>query len=76
MTQTFEAIYENGLLRPLAPLEIAEHAKVRVSIVDETETPTTHPLLKYCGTVSDEDTAEIQKIIEVEFEKVDPDEWK
>jgi predicted DNA-binding antitoxin AbrB/MazE fold protein len=27
-----EAIYENGLLRPLQPLPLAEHARVRVSV--------------------------------------------
>jgi predicted DNA-binding antitoxin AbrB/MazE fold protein len=73
MSQTFEAIFENGVLRPLTALGIAEHSKVRVCIEGDAEP---HPLLKYCGTVSDEDTAEIQKIIDDEYEKVDPDDWK
>jgi len=32
MAQTVEAIYENGILRPLKPLEgIAEHRRVKVT---------------------------------------------
>jgi predicted DNA-binding antitoxin AbrB/MazE fold protein len=32
MHTNVEAIYENGLLRPLQPLPLAEHARVRVSV--------------------------------------------
>jgi predicted DNA-binding antitoxin AbrB/MazE fold protein len=74
MTQTIRAIYENGVLRPLTPVEgLAEHATVTVSI-DAHSQP--HPLLKFCGTVSDEDTREIGQIIAREFDKVDLNEWK
>jgi predicted DNA-binding antitoxin AbrB/MazE fold protein len=68
MTRTIEAIYENGILRPVAPIEgLEEHARVRVSIEEE---KSVQNLLKACGTVSDEDTLEIQRIIEQEFEQV------
>jgi len=30
---TVEAIYENGVFRPLQPLDIPEHARVRVTVV-------------------------------------------
>ena len=30
MTTAVEAIYENGLLRPLQPLALPEHARVRI----------------------------------------------
>lgn len=33
MSTTFEAVYEDGVLKPSQPLPLAEHAKVRVSIV-------------------------------------------
>jgi predicted DNA-binding antitoxin AbrB/MazE fold protein len=73
MVRIVEAIYENGVLQPIAPLTgLQEHQRVWVTIESE-KAP--HPLLKHCGTVSDEDTREIQKIIE-EFGKVDPDDWK
>jgi len=74
MTTTIEAIYENGMLRPLVPIQgLTEHEKVRVSIVSGAAP---HPLLKHCGTVPDDDTREIEKIIAEEFEKVDPNDWK
>lgn len=33
--QQFKAIYENGVLKPLEPLNLAEHQRVRVSVEDE-----------------------------------------
>jgi predicted DNA-binding antitoxin AbrB/MazE fold protein len=33
--QEIPAIYENGVLRPLEPLQLAEHQRVRVSIAPE-----------------------------------------
>jgi predicted DNA-binding antitoxin AbrB/MazE fold protein len=32
MTQLIDAIYENGVLRPLSPLALPEHARVRLSV--------------------------------------------
>jgi predicted DNA-binding antitoxin AbrB/MazE fold protein len=32
MRTAIEAVYENGMLRPLEPLDLAEHARVRVSV--------------------------------------------
>ncbi|MDZ4779807.1 MAG: antitoxin family protein [Planctomycetia bacterium] len=37
MSQTFSAIYEDGVLRPLTPVEIPDHAIVQVTVA----TPTT-----------------------------------
>jgi predicted DNA-binding antitoxin AbrB/MazE fold protein len=37
MPLTFEAIYENGVLKPVEPLPLKEHEKVRVTI----QTPVT-----------------------------------
>ena len=31
-TQVVEAVYENGVLRPLQPLELDEHARVRLTV--------------------------------------------
>ncbi len=33
MLQPFDAIYENGVLRPLEPVALNEHQQVRVSVV-------------------------------------------
>ncbi len=32
VSTAIEAIYENGLLRPLQPLALADHTRVRVSV--------------------------------------------
>ena len=32
MESTITAVYENGVLRPLTPLELPEHARVRVRV--------------------------------------------
>ena len=32
MTQTIEAIYEDGVLKPLTPLELPEHQRVTLNI--------------------------------------------
>ena len=46
MTQHIQAIYENGLLRPLAPLDLEENSVVEIDVRDisengETELPNT-----------------------------------
>lgn len=40
MKQTVEAVYENGVLRPLTPLKgLREHVHVRVTLDEETPSP-------------------------------------
>ncbi len=69
-----EAIYENGILRPLQPLlGVTEHSKVKITIEAKEAEP--HPLLQFAGILSDEEAAELQHMIEEEFEKVDPHAW-
>jgi len=75
MRQTFEAIYENGVLRPVQPLEgIAQHSKLKVTV--EVEEERRHPLADCIGILPDEDAAEMLRIIEDEFEKVNLSEWQ
>lgn len=74
MTQTIEAIYEDGVLRPLTPLKnLKEHSKVRVTV--EAEETAQHPLAGCIGILPDEDAAEMRRIIDEEFERVDVREW-
>jgi predicted DNA-binding antitoxin AbrB/MazE fold protein len=69
--QTLEAIYENGVLRLLEPLEgLAEHSKVKITIEAEESHP--HPLLQFAGILNNEEAAELRRIIEEEFEGIDP----
>jgi predicted DNA-binding antitoxin AbrB/MazE fold protein len=74
LTRTVEAVYENGVLRPLEPLEdLKEHERVRITI--ETDEGG-HPLADCIGILPDEDAEEMRQIIEQEFEKVDLSEWR
>ena len=38
-TQSVPAIYEDGVLRPLQPLTLPDHARVRITVAVEEETP-------------------------------------
>src|SRR6267154_281655 len=37
MTQRVTAIYEDGVLRPLSPLELTEHSKVEITVFQITQ---------------------------------------
>ena len=39
-TQSVPAIYEGGVLRPLQPLALPEHARVQITVVLEAKPPT------------------------------------
>ncbi len=74
MTKIIEAVYEEGLLRPLSPIKgLRSRQKVRITL--DTSLKQKHPLAGLCGTLPDEDAAEMLKGIEDEFEKVDMSEW-
>lgn len=66
MTQTIEAIYQNGIFKPLHPIsdEIAEGEKVEIIIKDKRLSP--DEMLKLAGQVyeglSDKDIEEIERI--------------
>ncbi|MBH8562139.1 antitoxin family protein [Nostoc sp. CENA67] len=73
-TQTIEAIYENGVLRPLQTLiGVAEHSKVKIIIECQQTQP--HPLLQFAGILSDEEAAQLQSVIDQEFEQIDSNGW-
>jgi predicted DNA-binding antitoxin AbrB/MazE fold protein len=72
--QTVEAIFENGTLRPLEPLEgIEEKARVRIAIEPLTEP---HPLAGCFGILPDSDAAEMRRIVDEEFERIDHSAWQ
>lgn len=74
MVKTIHAIYEHGVLKPLEPIEgVGENTEVEITIV--TKEFKRHPLDEICGIMPKEDAEEMLKIIEEEFEKVNPDEW-
>jgi predicted DNA-binding antitoxin AbrB/MazE fold protein len=75
MTQTVEAIFEDGVFRPMnEPKGIAEHTRVR--LVVETSSEHVGRLPDCFGIMSDEDADEIRRIVEEAFENVDPNDWR
>ncbi|KYC39092.1 hypothetical protein WA1_34475 [Scytonema hofmannii PCC 7110] len=72
--QTVEAIYENGVFRPLKALDgLVEHSQVKITI--ESDQTQSHPLLQFAGILSDEEAIELQHTIANEFGKIDPNVW-
>ena len=78
--QTVDAVYENGVLRPLTPLQgVPEHGAVRITVtatVSIESDEAAHPLAPCVGILPNEDADEMRRAIEREFEGVDPNEWK
>jgi predicted DNA-binding antitoxin AbrB/MazE fold protein len=73
MDLRIDAIYENGVLRPLGPIAIPDHARVSLTIALPNEKG---PGLNGClGALSPEAAAEMLGIVEREFERVDPRDW-
>ncbi|HEX7380491.1 MAG TPA: antitoxin family protein [Pirellulales bacterium] len=63
MTITIEATYEGGVLKPVEPLSLKEHEKVRVSVHSERS-----PLLEAYGIMGFKGTAE-----EADYFALDPE---
>lgn len=58
MTKTIDAVYSRGILRPLAPLHLAEEQRVRITIeTDETEQATRRreAWARFCARVDEMD---------------------
>ncbi|MBI2470751.1 MAG: antitoxin family protein [Planctomycetes bacterium] len=75
MTKTIHAIYKQGLLKPLEPIEgIKENAEVEItiSVGDAGESR----ILKFAGILSDDEANRMLQTVEEEFERIDMNEWK
>jgi predicted DNA-binding antitoxin AbrB/MazE fold protein len=74
MQRTIEAVYANGVLRPLSPVDfLDENRQVTVTV---TVPEGTRPLAGWVGGLSDADAEEMRRVIRDEFERVDPNDWK
>ena len=66
MNQTIDAIYENGVLRPLQKIDIPEHQRVSI-IIDTSKKYTPEEILHLAEKVysgfSEEEIVEIEKIV-------------
>jgi predicted DNA-binding antitoxin AbrB/MazE fold protein len=73
MVQSLEATYENGVLKPRRPIEgLSEHEIVAVTI----QRISRRPFDGWEGGISNEDATVMRRVIDEEFEQVDPDDWK
>ena len=74
MKETLQAVFENGVFRPLKrPEGIAEHRQVTLTVTAE-EKPSS--LADFSGRMAPDDADEMREIVEREFERVDPREWQ
>lgn len=74
MKKTLEAVYENGVFRPLKrPEGIAEHRYVTLTVTAK-DRPSS--LADLAGRISADDAEEMRAIVEREFERIDPREWR
>jgi predicted DNA-binding antitoxin AbrB/MazE fold protein len=74
MQRTIEAVYANGVLRPLSPVDfLDENRRVTVTV---TIPEAKRPLEGWVGGLSDADAEEMRRVIRDEFERVDPNDWK
>ncbi len=74
MQRTIEAIYANGVLRPLLPVDfLDENRQVTVTV---TVAENKRPLEGWIGGMSNTDADEMRRVIHAEFEQVDADDWK
>jgi len=74
MNLRFDAVFEDGVIKPLEPLEVLpEHTRVSVSL--DFPRNSLNAISETTGWLSDEDAAEIKAIIEAEFEQIDERDW-
>jgi predicted DNA-binding antitoxin AbrB/MazE fold protein len=74
MTKTLEAVYEDGVFRPLKrPEGIAEHGRVTLTVTTEEKS---FSLADLPGRISADDAEEMRTIVEREFERVDLRDWQ
>jgi predicted DNA-binding antitoxin AbrB/MazE fold protein len=73
--RAIQAIFENGVLRPLEPLALPERSRVSLTI-ESGDTKIPKGGMDGCaGTIASSDAAEMGKIIAEEFEGVDERDW-
>ena len=72
--ETLDAVYEDGVFRPLKPpTGLAEHRRVTLTVTCQA-VPSS--LADIVGSVPVKDAQDMREIIEREFERVDPREWE
>ena len=74
MKETLEAVYEDGVFKPLSvPSGIGEHRRVTLTVSDAIAPGS---LADCSGRIPRVDADEMREIVQRELERVDPREWK
>lgn len=74
MKETLEAVYENGVFRPLkSPTWLSDRRRVTLTVTADEGVSS---LADCVNRISPEDAQDMLEIVEREFETVDPREWK
>jgi len=74
MSHAITAIYKSGHFIPLVPVQgLEDNQAVRLSVLVSHKKE--HPLMRFAGILSNDEANEFSKVVEEEFEKVNPDEW-
>lgn len=77
--KTIAAIYENGVFKPDRPVDLPSGSKVDLILPEGQDDPVAIMKARYpqsFGCMLPEDADEMLRIIDQEFGKVNPDEWR
>ncbi len=75
MVKTFHAIFKHGVLKPLEPVEGIEE-NTELEVVVSTEKKIQSPLIRFSGILSEEEADDMMKVVDNEFERINPDDWR
>ncbi len=75
MVKTFYAVYEHGVIKPLEPIKGIEE-NTELEVVVSTEKKLQSPLIRFAGILSNEEADNMMKVVDNEFERINPDDWK
>jgi predicted DNA-binding antitoxin AbrB/MazE fold protein len=76
---TIPAVFENGVFKPNAPVDLPSGAKVDLIVSESQDDPVAIMKARYpqsFGCMPAEDADEMLHIIDEEFGRVNPDEWR
>lgn len=79
MMKSISAIYENGVFKPKAPVNLSPGAEVDLLLIESEDDPVKILKARFprsFGGLPPEDAAEMMKAIEEEFGRIDPDDWR
>lgn len=74
MRKTVRAKYVKGVFEPVEPVDGVEENRPVTVIIDLPDREP--PLEGWVGGLSDDDARDMIRVIEAEFEQINPDDWK